>query len=194
VIVAVCDAGHVHCSTDNATTWSIWSQACGTSPRVGVSGDASTIALTNSGNGLIVTHDGGSTFTPSWGLMGSGKVTEFALSKDGSRIVAVTGDMDGGLYPGYIYVSADGGKSWESKTEPGMKLWTSCTCSDDGMVIAACATAGGGSYIYRSKDGGETWSIESGAGLHTWSFIKGSADGLFYIALAADSTKYYVGK
>jgi hypothetical protein len=194
LMAASSGANTIHISSNGGANWSILSGPFSNMPVIGLSGDGSTLVTCDSNEGIIVTRDAGTHFTSPYSYAEGKDCVEFALSRDGSRIVAATGDKSYGTVSGYLYVTSDGGVSWTKASGAGLRHWTSVACSADGMVIAACATGASGDFILRSKDGGLSWSIESAAGQRKWAHVASSADGLVLAAVANDSTAYFIGR
>ncbi len=93
--------------------------------------------------------------------------TSISVSSDGSRLVATGHGLLGEEeYPStVIYVSANGGESWELSTSSPDILLTSVTSSADGMkIMAVGVTSLIGDEVnfiaVSSVDGGESWDIQ----------------------------------
>jgi photosystem II stability/assembly factor-like uncharacterized protein len=98
------------------------------------------------------------------------------------RTIAL-GDYSAG---GYIYISTDGGVTWQQKGTPSQ--WSAIATSGDGTKLVA-AVQGIPSDIYTSNDSGNTW-VANNVDLsnnHYWSGIAMSADGTNLF-----TTDYYV--
>jgi hypothetical protein len=105
-------------------------------------------------------------------------------SSDGMRLAAV-------VWEGYIYTSADGGKTWIERTEAGNRLWYSITSSSDGMSLAAVVWGG---YIYTSADGGKTWTEQTEAESKNWKSITSSSDGMRLAAVIWEENNIFTGE
>jgi hypothetical protein len=98
-----------------------------------------------------------------------------ACSSDGNKLVAVdSGSEVGG---GGIWVSSDGGGSWEQTSAPS-NSWMGVASSSDGTKLVAVALMAG---IYVSADSGATWTQTSAVDT-SWSAVACSADGAVLIA------------
>jgi hypothetical protein len=103
----------------------------------------------------------------------------FAMSADGSKIVALSSYSSNGVWPGFIYVSTNTAVSWTTTSAPS-NFWWEVASSADGSTLAAIATAGSrtttGGSIYASTDGGITW-VSNNASITNWTAVAISADG-----------------
>jgi len=91
-----------------------------------------------------------------------------ACSADATRIIASA--PWGGA--GSIYMSSDGGSSWQSNSLPQAAM-TQIAMSADGSKIFG----GVGSQLYSSMDSGATWSTYGSAGRGATASLASSADG-----------------
>ncbi len=189
------DSGPIYLSSDYGVTWRKVTNLNTNGGWYGlaISSDGNTIvASDNYGvspdtNGYVyVSHDGGTTWQEQaslgkryWGDLNSS--TFISTSSDGQTIAVASyygpGPNNNG---GYIYLSHDGGTTWQEQTSLGAKAWTSITVSADGTHLAAATDYNG--YIYTSADSGNSWTERTSAGRATWFSITGSADGMKLVA------------
>jgi len=103
-----------------------------------------------------------------------------ASSADGSKLVAVSRDLNFGLgySPGLIYTSTDSGATWTATSAPST-AWTAVASSADGTKLVAAD--GGNAPIYTSSDSGATWRATSAPHI-SWSSLASSADGAHLLA------------
>lgn len=94
-------------------------------------------------NGLTVSDDGGTVWTPV-GEPPTYPMTAFASSADGMTLYA--GSTDG------LFQSRDGGRTWGETTYVGSAF--AITTSPDGQVVAVVSRA---TEFFKSIDGGVTW-------------------------------------
>lgn len=84
---------------------------------------------------------------------------QVASSADGMKLVAITGGTTIG-HPTPIYVSSDGGETWQASGAP-LGYWSSVVSSADGIKLVVSGTVTGDREkdpnIYTSDDGGVTW-------------------------------------
>lgn len=90
-----------------------------------------------------------------------------ASSADGNTFLAAKRDE-------YIYITHDGGSTWNPATGAGMKSWTRSAMSADGTKMAVIVHGG---YIYTSADAGATWTEHTAAGIRSWYSVEISGDG-----------------
>ncbi|MEW6527688.1 MAG: Ig-like domain-containing protein [Spirochaetota bacterium] len=95
------------------------------------------------------------------------KWNKIACNDDGSVIAATAQN-------GYIYVSTNGGSTWNECTGAGSGDWRGITVSESGAFIAASVNGG---YIYTSDNYGASWVERTVAGTRNWRGITCSADG-----------------
>jgi hypothetical protein len=101
-----------------------------------------------------------------------------ASSADGSKLVAASNGVPGGVTGEYLYTSADRGVTW---TQRGPKQpWTSVASSADGTKLVAGACDG---WLHTSTDSGATWILQGeGAPRGCWTSVASSADGTKLVA------------
>jgi len=104
--------------------------------------------------------------------------TALASSADGTKLAATIGYTSFPTGPGPIYVSPDGGGTWQASGSP-TSHWTSVACSADGVRLVATMTFGG---IYTSTDSGATW-VSNDVPVASWSAVACSADGTKLVAV-----------
>jgi photosystem II stability/assembly factor-like uncharacterized protein len=151
---------------------------------IAISDDASHMAVTEHGGGILTSADGGATWTRTPAKAGAW--VAITSSADGARLAAA-------MSPGSIYVSSDAGASWKASNAPAAS-WTSLASSADGTHLVASS---GDQFIdgltqaihfvgtiYTSVDAGLTWS-QSNAPCCYWAQVGTSRDGT---RLAAVST------
>ena len=107
--------------------------------------------------------------------------TSIASSAGGSTLIA--GSQ-------VVYISTNGGASWDTAPDLPGGYWTKVTASADGSRMAALNYW---SWIYVSKDGGSSWT-QVAAESNFWQSIAFSADGMHLVAASAwDSTNQNPG-
>ena len=90
-------------------------------------------------------------------------------SSDGSKLtVIVAGLRSLNAPPRGIYISTNGGKSWDLTSAPTSSNWTSVTSSSDGLRVAVVESGGG---IYLSTNGGTSWTLTSAPSPSNWQSI-----------------------
>ena len=165
-------------STDSGNTWH--SMASGSRCLIGASGspwmriDGGSY---DSSDGFWVSTNHGINWVSN--ALPDINVKTFAMSADGSRIVAASSYNSGGVWSGSIYVSTNTAVSWTTTSAPSNSWWEVAS-SADGGTLAAIATSGGrattGGSIYTSTDGGMTWVLNN-ASITNWTWVAISADG-----------------
>ena len=180
--------GQLYRSTDGGTTWETsggWSGVTevlcmAISPR-----DPNKVYLGTAGRGLLMTVDGGS----SW-----------SEALPGSRVLALTvGQQDGVVFAGTdsgLYGTDDGGAAWRVRGDDwtGQRVYAvAISPSDDRTLYIGIEDQG----VYRSFDGGESWvPLKRGLGnatvhalaldpSHPWMLYAGSGSGLWRCRLYA---------
>ena len=161
--------GKVYTSTDGGNSWvmrspfpelrAYWS-------AIGSSGDGQTIMLTNLGSGaLIISKDGGATWTKEISAPASVGGNIFAFSADGKRVAIASGS---GYYVGVApwngltwsqNIGAGTGFAWKalSNSELGTDGWSNLAVSADGKRIVMTDARN----LYVSVNGGTTWARKS---------------------------------
>lgn len=78
-----------------------------------------------------------------------------AISGDGSKIVALSGDDVGN-----IYTSDDSGDTWDMHPVSSNWNWESVSISDDGnkILVGGESTIDASSFVFLSEDGGDNWT------------------------------------
>jgi len=104
--------------------------------------------------------------------------TALASSADGTKLAATIGYTSFPTGPGPIYVSPDGGGTWQASGSP-TSHWAAVACSADGMRLVATTSFGG---IYTSTDWGVTW-VSNNVPVTDWSAVACSADGTKLVAV-----------
>jgi uncharacterized repeat protein (TIGR02543 family) len=95
-----------------------------------------------------------------------------ASSADGTKLVAVAGDLFGEK----IYTSTDSGATWTAR-DPA-RDWYSVASSSDGTKLVAVEYLG---RIYTSTDSGVTWTARDSA--RKWYSVASSSDGTKLVAV-----------
>lgn len=138
-------------------------------------GGSSIYTFTSNNSGATwVMHPMPNTFTPKY----------IASSADGTKLLAVGTDYDGGLdeWTTYIYKSTDSGLTWNTQTiNPGYPV-NALASSADGTKLALA----GVSSVHTSSDSGATWSAHAVGTSFESSAIASSADGSKLAVLGAD--------
>jgi photosystem II stability/assembly factor-like uncharacterized protein len=123
---------------------------------VAVSNEEEDLSNSNINNGQIfISHDGGSSWqniTPNTGTQWE----YVAISGDGTKIAALTGDDNSD-----VYVSNDGGSSWTtSPTTAPVNSWWSLSMSDNGdkILVGGENQNNLDSLLDISDDGGSSWT------------------------------------
>jgi BNR/Asp-box repeat protein len=149
---------------------------------IAISGDASHMAVTELGGGILTSADHGATWTRTPAIAGAW--VAITSSADGARLAAA-------MSPGSIYVSSDAGASWKASNAPTAS-WTSLAFSGDGTQVVAVSAdyvvSGGQAInyvgtIYLSVDAGLTWSQSNGPCCN-WAQIAASSDGTHLAAVS----------
>ena len=165
-----------------------------------MSADGQTIAAIANGHEVMVSTDGGSTFSASTSGSRNDNIWQKVLvSKDGSKIlVSNTPRIRETISSTHTaetagYISFDSGATWTRPT--GLSPWIDMAMSDDGntiYVLADMECSGGGyqcdlpsTIIWSSLDGGSTWQKESvfQGDRGMWSDIEVTPDGSIVVAI-----------
>lgn len=109
----------------------------------------------------------------------------FASSANGNILVGVENG-------GYIYVSTDGGATWDQRTSAGNEGWYTVAVSASGKRMVAAERIGTGGQLYTSTDYGVTWTERTTAGARNWQSVASSNDGM--TLAATDGTNAYVSQ
>ncbi len=133
------------------------------------------------GDGVYVTHDGGATWT-NVGLGATRYISRILIDPRDSKhvIVGALGDVFADSHARGVYVTWDGGKTWQHTLFVGPQSGASdlaMNVQDPSVIYAGIwqfqrrpwtFTSGGPQDgIYKSTDGGRTWTRLSGHGLPT---------------------------
>jgi photosystem II stability/assembly factor-like uncharacterized protein len=137
------------------------------------SADGMKLAAAGGSTGLILSTDGGASWTAQTAPGGSNLLLKIASSADGTKLVT------GGYFnPGSkIYTSTDSGATWTARDSS--RNWSAFASSSDGVKLAATAYNG---YVYTSTDSGVTWTARTASGSRTWYALASSADGTKLVA------------
>jgi photosystem II stability/assembly factor-like uncharacterized protein len=104
--------------------------------------------------------------------------TALASSADGIKLAATIGYTSFPTGPGPIYISHDGGGTWQASSSP-TSHWNAVACSADGTRLVAATSFAG---IYTSTNAGVTW-MSNNAPVTQWSAVACSADGTKLVAV-----------
>ncbi len=187
--------GYVYASLDGGDTWSpLFSAGSRRWYGISSSADGQKLAAAErgdpSGGYIYTSEDGGENWVE---RTDSGQREWISLSSsyDGSVIAAAAcgGNVYVGDEPGYIYISIDGGATWNEKVSGGLRPWMQITVSSDGTRIAAITLNG---YIYTSSDGGETWTEQVNAGSRNWTGITSTLNGGKIAAVASGEKNIFI--
>jgi hypothetical protein len=147
---------------------------------------------TNSGTGhvtpddIFTTSDNGLTYT-SLGIGGDRAWTGIATSASGSYITAVAnGYTSGGTFHNneQIYVSADGGVTWNAKDSARDWRAVAIASSDSSRQVAVAY----GDKVYTSVDHGNTWTPRDSS--RNWASVCISSDGTRMMAGTMAGARY----
>lgn len=109
----------------------------------------------------------------------------FASSANGNVLVGVENG-------GYIYVSADGGATWQQRMTVDSYGWMTVALSASGKEIIAAQRIGDAGLIYTSSDYSLTWTPRNDAGTRNWLSVASSASG--QILAATDGGNAYISQ
>jgi photosystem II stability/assembly factor-like uncharacterized protein len=178
-------------STDRGETWSAVSPADCRWNAVECSSNGSNILAMNIAgpstptdyNGkVVVSTNGGSSWTVPSVASGSNSWRTGAMSADGTRMYAI---RNGG---GVVYRSSDTGATWASVSVTDI-LW-SIACSSDGLTVLV----GRSTKPILSRDGGVTFSTVSVLPTGNWLLIGMSEDARTMVAGLSSSSYLWVSK
>jgi len=164
------EQGNVYFSDDGCESWTLQ----GTAVTAGGAADINAIHFANENEGIAVldgdliikTVDGGLHWVACTGATGTGNAVISAICFGRNRfLVGTTADALGALWMSY-----DGGASWESKTFTGhiTEDATSLDFMGEHFGYMISNTAGPVGSIHRTIDGGHTWAelnVPTNAGL-----------------------------
>ncbi|HWD17968.1 MAG TPA: hypothetical protein VHB20_01710, partial [Verrucomicrobiae bacterium] len=138
-------------------------------------------------NALFLSTNAGATWGPPIGPANQSWAGA-VCSANGQTLVAAS--MDTGTNNGSIFISRDGGTTWNPTTQAGN--WYGVSCSADASVIVALGTSSGGDFLSVSTNGGAGWATVSPPSGFYWSTLALSGDGsMIYAALLSGA--YPVG-
>lgn len=165
-------------------------------------GEANLSTDSYPGVGLYRSTDGGKT----WGLLAASRQTgiprrigAIAIDPFNANHIRLAGVTHAANDPGGLFVSADGGSTWQQETFVGAQTFQWCHDvkfhpTVPGTIFATFSRVGAHSGIWQSTDGGHTWShlltgLPSPERFHRTSIglAPSSPDTLY--ALVADATK-----
>ena len=159
---------HIYISTDFGVSWIQKTSPNNIGSDIALSSDAAHLASVASSWAVSVSPDLGATWSQA---SGGGSWTCVALSSNGLKLFA-------GTAGGNVYISSDGGLSYDAVVSVGASLHA--ICSDAAGVNLAVAVYGG--TIHTSNNGGTTWTSRAGSGVRNWNCISSSADGTHLVA------------
>jgi hypothetical protein len=144
--------GSLHISRDGGTTWGVsYTNTASGIGGVALSANGNTL-LVSIGNTLRVSTDSGVTFAPApSGVSTNITFVKFAISSDGTKMVASSSSPQSSSLPG-VYTSTDTGKTWTYQSAVGTASTSSgyaafvSTSSDGGKIVAAYSSMFTGSY------------------------------------------------
>lgn len=125
------------------------------------------VASNNRGEVLLSTN-GGASWTTAYAPVFSTSVTAMAASSDGRRILAIAAVSGSFSLAGGTVQSDDSRITWRELTAAGQRPWQAVASSADGLWLVAAAKGG---MVYTSTDGGNSWAPRSGAGTGDWSSL-----------------------
>ena len=109
-----------------------------------------------------------------------------AISKDASRLAAVTSIVESDLTSGYIWTSDNSGNTWNQRATP--QNWTSIALSEDGQKLAAVVE--NGSLYTNNNYGIGDWKPNTTLGVKNWTSITSDASGNNLAACAGNDYIY----
>jgi photosystem II stability/assembly factor-like uncharacterized protein len=178
------DLGQTWTSASNIPEWQSWigvgSSADGQYITVSASGQrmAASAGWCNFGRpGHIMTSvDYGNTWSVATASLGAKQWNPISSSPDGMKLVAAACND-------FVYISEDGGASWEAIEELGTALWErEIIMSADGSKITISLQDG---TIYTSSDGGAAWRTIA-TPPRNWGVITSIDDGNKIVSLPED--------
>jgi photosystem II stability/assembly factor-like uncharacterized protein len=186
-VVASAGSTALYKSTDGGSNWTVLSNSGAPSgwDQTFISDDGNVIAGVVFGGLVIVSTDGGSTFTSNTSF-GTKAWRGLSGSSDGSLLFASYVGTTGG-----VALSTDSGATWTDITESvgGLGTYWNTAASVNGNKLV---TARDSDYVYISQDRGITWSRETSAGVRSWEGVGVSADGTTVMAGATGGAKVWV--
>ena len=196
--------------TDTQTTLSMGAIAIGTNNPSMIyagTGEANNSGDSNHGLGILVTTDGGATWTLSTGPSGifnTNRLTTSQIAVDPTNANVAYAAMAAfgvnGVSGGTgIYKTTDGGATWTNKTASidSLNPWSAVAVDPNNTqsIYAAVGRTRGASTngVYKSTDGGASWSLLTNApnGLTTGRFaiaVSKSNSSIVYVSVSNPST------
>ncbi|MBC7766909.1 fibronectin type III domain-containing protein [Arenimonas sp.] len=110
-----------------------------------------------------------------------------SMSNNGQTIVAISSFLALPL-AGYLYISKDGGDTWNIIIGQSKAFRSSIGVSGDGRTIVFADEE---KYIHISKDGGDTWSIITKTGEMSWTALSLSDDGFTIVGTTRSGKVLY---
>jgi photosystem II stability/assembly factor-like uncharacterized protein len=185
IIVVGYDAfiGPVYQSQDFGATWETASISGEPWTSVSSSADGSVLIAASDYN-ISLSTDSGGTWDVVPAPVTASAWNAVAVSADGRRFVVGTGGHSSTLQP--LFVSQDGGATWETASLPD-SAWSYVAVSDDGTHMLAVSNYFPTGPVYLSKNAGDNWTKQA-VPAAPYSVTAISADGM-HLVIAAD----YVG-
>lgn len=146
------------------------------------SGDARTLLASDfaAGNGGLLYRSVDSGMT--WAALNAGTRIWHPVAMSGDGRMMMAGEQFGPLY-----LSTDGGATWNAVAGSPMGNWISIAISENGThVLAADRATGSNGTLYLSDDAGATWRALTGAGAYPWVQATVSYDGRRLAAIESD--------
>jgi photosystem II stability/assembly factor-like uncharacterized protein len=176
-LAAVFVSGIIYLSTNGGAVWMTNNTGAIRLNAVVSSADGNRLAAANIDGQVALSTNGGASWSSTNLPIG---LASFALSADGTRLMAGSGGNGGPLL-----TSPDFGATWVTSNVP-RRVWASVACSADGStMLAACFPS-----LYTSTNGGATWTSNSAPFL-SWRGAACSADGGVMAAGGFPGTLYY---
>jgi photosystem II stability/assembly factor-like uncharacterized protein len=174
-------------STDGGSNWTVLSNSGIPSgwDQTFISDDGNVIAGIVFGTNVIVSTNGGSTFTSNTSF-GNKFWRGLSGSSDGSILFASHVGGTGGAA-----LSTDSGATWTDVTSSvggAGTFWNTATSINGNKLV----TAKDGGTIYVSQDAGTTWTEQTSAGTRAWEGVGISSDGTTIMAGTTGSAKVWV--
>ncbi len=135
---------YVSISTDSGVTWAVKTSSGNKKwTDITMSSDGSKIYACCQNDYIYISEDGGDTWTANT-QAGQKEWKNISVSSDGLIMLAVS------VNPCILYSSTDGGATWD---EVSCNIWSGCSVSPNGNMMAACVDNKSNGYVYTSTDG-----------------------------------------
>jgi hypothetical protein len=135
----------VYTSSDSGATWILRLSSSGDFSAIAYSADGSMLAAGDTAGHIYVSSDSGATWAQQTVVSGSAGVAAIASCADGSKLMAVGGNMDLSLFGNgsRVMISLDRGATWTAQTGSPSQNWSAGVASSaDGSKIVAGKTGG----------------------------------------------------